>query len=239
MFLLFDLGLQTLAVYVLAAIVPAISLLAYIYRHDKIEQEPISLLSKLFWCGVFCAIPAIILELIADYFIVPELDIQTQMEYGIISALFVGLIEEGCKFFFLYKKTWKNVNFNYTFDGIVYAVTVSLGFAAIENIIYVFSYGLEIALTRALTAIPGHMSFAVFMGYFYSIAKKQSVQGRNKTFYLLASYLIAVALHTAYDAILMVESESTSLIYIAFIIVLYFVVYKKVQKASRRDTYIG
>ena len=72
----------------------------------------------------------------------PELDIQTQMEYGIISALFVGLIEEGCKFFFLYKKTWKNVNFNYTFDGIVYAVTVSLGFAAIENIIYVFNYGL-------------------------------------------------------------------------------------------------
>ena len=94
-------------------------------------------------------------------------------------------------------------------------------------------------MTRALTAIPGHMSFAVFMGYFYSIAKKQSVQGRNKTFYLLVSYLLAVALHTAYDAILMVESESTSLIYIAFIIVLYFVVYKKIKKASRRDTYIG
>ena len=236
MIYLYNFGLETIFVYALAAILPAILLITYIYRHDKVEKEPMGLLVKLFFCGVFCAIPAIILELIADEVIIVELNIQTQFEYGVITALFVGLIEEGCKFFFLYRKTWKNREFNYTFDGIVYAVTISLGFAAIENIIYVFSYGLSLALTRALTAIPGHMCFAVFMGYFYSLAKKNRYSGKNK--FLFLSYFVAVLLHTIYDAILLVDSEISSIVFMVFIIVLYFVVYKKIKKASRNDAHV-
>ena len=88
----------------------------------------------------------------------------TRVNYGILTAIFVGLIEEGSKFFFLYRFTWKDKAFNYRFDGIVYAVFVSLGFAALENVFYVFNYGTGVALQRALLTIPGHMSFAVYMG---------------------------------------------------------------------------
>ncbi len=236
MIYLYNFGLETIFIYALAAILPAILLITYIYRHDKVEKEPIGLLVKLFFCGVFCAIPAIILETIADEVIIPEMMIQTQFEFGVITALAVGIIEEGCKFFFLYRKTWRNYNFNYTFDGIVYAVTISLGFAAIENVIYVFSYGLSLAVTRALTSIPGHMCFAVFMGYFYSLAKKYAY--RRGSHYLLLSYLSAVTLHTIYDAILLVDSEASSIIFMAFVIVMYFVVYKKIKQASRNDARI-
>lgn len=236
MIYLYNFGLETIFIYALAAILPALLLIIYIYRHDKVEKEPLGLLFKLFLCGVISAVPAIILELIADEVIIVEMNIHTQFEYGVISALFVGLIEEGCKFFFLYRKTWKNKNFNYTFDGIVYAVTISLGFAAIENVIYVFSYGLSLALTRALTAIPGHMCFAVFMGYFYSLAKKYRIRKKNK--FLFLSYFAAVTLHTIYDAILLVDSEISSVVFMVFIIAMYLVVYKKIKQASRNDAYM-
>lgn len=78
---------------------------------------------------------------------------------------------------FLHARTWRNPNFNYRFDGIVYAVFVSLGFAAFENIQYVLHYGLSVALPRAIFAVPGHMSFAVFMGLFYGRAKLYEAWG--------------------------------------------------------------
>jgi protease PrsW len=233
MFVLYHVGLDTLAIYLLAALVPAILLLIYIYNHDRVEKEPFGLLFKLFLSGVLCVIPAVILESIVDIYLLPNIQFRTQVRYAIMSALSVGLIEEGCKFFFLKRKTWKNYNFNYTFDGIVYAVFVSLGFAAIENILYVVNYGLSVAVSRALTAIPGHMCFAVFMGYFYSEAKRY-----KSSKYLLLSYLSAVCVHTAYDAILMVDSEISSIIFIVFVIVMYIVVYKKVKKASIEDAHI-
>ncbi len=95
-----------------------------------------------------------------------------QPAYTILLAfLVVAVVEEGTKFVFLKLRTWRDPNFNFRFDGIVYAVFVSLGFAAFENINYVLGYGLTVALPRAVLAIPAHMGFAVFMGLFYGRGK--------------------------------------------------------------------
>ena len=83
----------------------------------------------------------------------------------------LAVAEEGTKFFFMYRRSWKHPAFNYKFDGIVYSVFTSLGFAAFENIIYVFNYGPAAILSRAVLSIPGHMNFAIVAGLFYGRAK--------------------------------------------------------------------
>lgn len=160
-----------IAIYFLAAVLPAIFLMRYVYRQDSIEQEPPYLLWSLVGKGVLAALAAIVLEVIGQTALDITMDPNDPNYVYILAFLVVAVIEEGTKFFFLYRRTWNDPNFNYQFDGIVYAVFVSLGFAAFENVKYVFSYGLSVALPRAILAIPGHMSFSVFMGLFYSRAR--------------------------------------------------------------------
>ena len=93
----------------------------------------------------------------------------------------------------------KNPYFDEHFDGIVYAVCVGLGFAAIENIGYVFQEGngLSVAISRALFAVPGHYAFAVIMGYYYSVYHFVDRSSRTAACILL----VPVVAHGIYDAL--------------------------------------
>ena len=245
MFLLQFLEDSQTVLYFLAAVLPSIVLFIYVYRKDKIEKEPMDLILKLLLLGgLLSTIVSIILEIIAEY---AQTYYFTNHYYsmtvvGIVAAFFVGLIEEGSKFFFMKKFTWKNPNFNYTFDGVVYAVAVSLGFAAIENILYVFFYaGIESALSRAILTIPAHMSFAVFMGVFYGQAKAYDHRNMKfeKNVMLVLAYIIPVLLHTTYDGCLMVDIESAIIFFFIFVIILDILVIYALRRASRSDRYIS
>ena len=225
------------AIYVLAAIVPAGFLMRYIYRQDKVEKEPTPLLGALVLGGVLAALAACVLERLGST-LLNRLVQPTNPYYVILHAfLVVAAVEEGTKFFFLYRRTWRDGNFNYRFDGVVYAVFVSLGFAAFENVLYVFQYGLSVALPRAILSIPGHMGFAVFMGAFYSRARlrffrRQPMRCRIN---LAAGYLIAVFLHGVYDTCCLIGSNTSTLAFLAFVAVMYLVVYATIRRESRKD----
>jgi RsiW-degrading membrane proteinase PrsW (M82 family) len=154
-----------------------------------------------------------------------------------MAFLVVAVVEEGAKFIFLKRRTWHDPNFNYRFDGIVYAVSVSLGFAAFENISYILGYGLTIALPRAILAIPGHMGFAVFMGLFYGRAKMSENNGDQKGTIanLWAGYLLAVLLHGFYDSCVMFGNVLSTLLFAAFIVTMYIVVIRLIKKESASD----
>ena len=147
--------------------------------------------------------------------------------YSVLSAmLVVAPAEELGKFLVLRLITWKNKHFNYSYDAIVYAVFVSLGFAALENVGYVFSNGIGTALMRMFTAVPGHACFAVFMGYFYSKAKYASLTKDKKcVLHIILSMLVPIVIHGIYDAILMgaVSSAEEITMGISFIVWLGFV----------------
>ena len=226
-----------MALYVLAAVVPAIFLMRYVYKQDRIEREPPWLLGSLVWRGVLAALAAIVLESLGQLLLDATVDSDDPKYVLLLAFLVVAAVEEGTKFFFLYRRTWRDPNFNFRFDAIVYAVFVSLGFAAFENVKYVFSYGLSVALPRAILAVPGHMGFAVFMGIFYGRAKRCFDRGDRFgcRFSLVLSYLFPVFLHGVYDTCCMSGTTQSTLVFVVFVLVMYLVVYRLIKHEARTD----
>lgn len=233
-----DLIFSVLAIYVLAAVLPAIFLMRYVYRQDQIEPEPVGLLASLVWKGVLAALAAIVLEFIGQTVLQGLVSEDNPNYVYYLAFVVVAAVEEGTKLFFLYRRTWKEPDFNYRFDAIVYAVFVSLGFAAFENVKYVFSYGLSVALPRAILAVPGHMGFAVFMGIFYGRAKRCADWGNRFgcKVNLILSYLFPVALHGVYDSCCMTGTNRSTLVFVIFVLVMYLLVFRLIRHESRTDT---
>lgn len=183
------------------AIVPAIVLIVYIMIRDKYEREPIRKILLAFFVGML-SIPLDLLIIgIFDFDELPYL-FDGEVFQQIATAFFSAAIpEEISKFVILFLLVWWSKDFNERMDGIVYAVCVSMGFATVENIMYV-SEDLSCAWGRALFAVPGHFLFAVLMGFFLSLAKfSVKHKFRNWTMTLIAPILA----HGIYDAILMVS----------------------------------
>ncbi len=154
---------------ILLALLPAFILCGYVYSKDKVEKEPKGLLFVLFFFGVLSCIPAAILEGIFEDIVEAVFSpIAGSSLYNFIYfVLAIALVEEGLKWLILIYKTSKNENFNCTFDALIYSIFVSLGFAALENVLYVTSNGVVNGILRAVLSVPGHMFFALFMGLYY------------------------------------------------------------------------
>ncbi len=230
-------ALSLVAIYTIAAVLPAIVLLRYIYRHDRIEKEPPALLISLLLNGVLSAFAAILLESVGMWILPRLVPADTSLYYILLAFLVVAVSEEGAKLFFLKRRSWNEPNFNYMFDGIVYAVFVSLGFAAFENIKYVFNYGLSVAFSRAFLAVPAHMAFAVFMGIFYGRARCHASRGNAAAAKsnLAAGFLSAVLLHGFYDSCLMVGTSLSLVLFFGFVVFMYFFVSRVVKAAAEED----
>ena len=227
----------TSAVYVVAALVPAVVLLFYVYRHDKIEKEPPKLLALMLLGGVLATLFSLVLETVGQSILNQFFFYPTPLYYILLAFIVVACVEEGGKLLFLKLFSWKKPDFNYVFDAVVYAVFVSLGFAAFENVKYVFSYGLVTAALRAVTAVPGHLSFSVFMGIFYGRAKLCEVYGDRpgKAKNLALSYFVPVFFHGFYDACAMIGGTVATLVFLAFVVVMYIIVFRLLRAASRYD----
>ena len=145
----------------LFAVTPPLFLAYLIYKLDRYEKEPVGVCLRVFFYGCLTVIPVIIIEPIVIAFI-----------NSLFFQIFLGvaLVEEYFKFLVVKNYAYKRESFNEPFDGIVYAVIASLGFALVENIGYVFGSAEEeqlfTAIARMFTAIPLHALAGVLMGYF-------------------------------------------------------------------------
>lgn len=218
------------------SILPSIILGYIVYKEDKVEKEPASLLIKLLFGGIISAIMTVITSIILEN-IFPFLaaENKTVLE-SLLEILFeVALVEESCKWLILRKITWNNKEFNYLYDAIVYAVFVSIGFATIENIFYVLDGGLEVAILRAVLSVPSHVFYGVFMGYYYGISKLGEINNRNdiKRKNIFLSLAIPTFLHFIFDFCLTNPNIIFLTIYLIFIILLYINAFKKIFKLSK------
>lgn len=188
-------------VLILSALAPVIFVLVFIYFMDKYEKEPIRmLLSSFFLGGIISIIITTLLYVIID--IPLPLHNRTSIFEQFIKAFFVvGLTEEFSKYIIVRYYAQPHREFNEPFDGIVYCVTVSMGFAATENIMYVFQGGYETAIVRAFSAVPAHATFAILMGYFMGKAKF----AKNRTLLNLTGLFLAALFHGTYDFFLFID----------------------------------
>lgn len=228
-------------ILIAAAVVPAVFLLIRVYRADRLEPEPSGLLLSLILRGVFATVIAMVLEELGSA-LLGSVYAENSLPYNIIMYfVIVAFSEEGAKYILLRRRTWCSDAFNCQFDGVVYAVFVSLGFALWENLGYVAMYGLSTALVRTVTAVPGHACFGVFMGVWYGLAKRLHGQGKDGASKLcrVLALLLSAFLHGCYDYIATIESVHYGWLFAAFVAVLFTVAFILVKRQSRRDRYLN
>ena len=227
---------------IVAAVIPALVLLIYVYRRDRIEKEPGSLLLSLVLWGIVSTFLAVISESIGAvllaYFL-PGGENNRAYAFWMFFVT-VGLSEEGFKYLILKWRTWRSPYFNCRFDGVVYAVFVSLGFALWENIGYVAYYGLTTALVRAVTAVPGHACFGVFMGTWYGLAKRREGAGdlAGAAKFRRTALIVPMLLHGFYDFCATYQDSVMGLVFLAFVIAMFITANRLVKRMSANDAYI-
>lgn len=204
----------------IVALLPIVALLAFIYWKDP-KKEPVSWLAKAFGLGIAAAIPAILLEYLIGILLFGGGEPNSLWGTTLKSFFGASLPEEAIKLFALWLVLRKNPYFDEHFDGIVYAVFVGLGFAAIENVMYILDpkNGLDVGLARAFLAVPGHYAYAVIMGYCYSL---YHFVDKSKKIAFLMLFMPFMA-HGIYDSFVFGMRVNTIVGWIAFPFLLYFV----------------
>ena len=195
------------------------------------------MLWNLIRAGVLSALLALVEERVLSAILDMTVSVRSPLYNIILYFGIVAFAEESSKYLFMKKQTWRNPEFNCQYDGVVYAVFVSLGFALWENISYVMMYGFGTAIVRAVTAIPGHACFGVFMGIFYGIAKRLDYRGEIAPSKIMRIFavLVPALLHGAYDYIATMNTQEGNGYFIVFVLIMFTVSFILIGKTSRAD----
>jgi RsiW-degrading membrane proteinase PrsW (M82 family) len=180
------------------AVAPTVFLLLFVYLRDKYEHEPLGLIGVTFVLGAIGVLPAAFLELLLEgFFPVPAI---------LQAFLYVAVVEELTKFGAVKIKAYRSFHFNEVMDGIVYAVAASLGFATVENIIYVLRSGLAVAIFRAILSVPDHAVWGGIMGFYLGLAKRDEKASGSEQSQIIKGLAIVILLHGLYDSLAFLES---------------------------------
>ncbi len=240
---MFNLNLLFWILCFLAAVLPVLALCYYIYKKD-VNPEPSKTLLRIFVCGCITTIPIIFLEVfIQKYY---SLDTVLENFWLLFINIFISVafIEEGFKWIVTKKLGYDIKEFDEIYDIIVYSVFASLGFACVENILYVFSNGLGNALLRAFTSVPGHTCFGVVMGYYFSKAKMSEIsKEENKCRkYMILSFIIPTVLHTFYNTVILHFAAtgifSFLFLFLIFLSLMFITSFKIVDEVSDEQRFL-
>ncbi|MBU0757664.1 MAG: PrsW family intramembrane metalloprotease [Nanoarchaeota archaeon] len=218
----------------LLAIAPALYLVYYFYQKDRKKPEPKGLIIKIFLLGILSTIPVIIIEMFLGSF-------ENLFKDPLIGILFrsfmiAGLTEESFKFLVVKKFAYNKVEFDEIMDGIIYVIVASLGFACLENILYVYNGGFVVGFFRAFTAVPMHAVTSGLMGFY--IGKAKFAKKKNEKYYFFMGLLLAVLVHGLYDFLVFYGSLNN--IWLLFLnlpllIGTYLVLMRMIKKAINLD----
>jgi RsiW-degrading membrane proteinase PrsW (M82 family) len=207
-----------------AAIAPGLALLAYFYWKDRYDAEPLSMVIRLFLTGVLIVLPAMVVQRALTHWIG-----DSPLAF---SFLISAGVEELLKFFVLYHLIFNHTEFDEPYDGIVYATSVSLGFATLENVLYAFLEPATIGtlMIRALLPVSGHALFGVFMGD--SLGRAKFATGRKIRFHLRMALLLPLLWHGVYDYMMLKVSSDWLWIAALFMLLLWYRGIRKVNRAN-------
>jgi len=209
------------------AVAPVLICLVYMYIRDKYEKEPWRLLATGLAVGCIITFPIMQGQGFVARFM--PLAIGQFGEAVFTSFAIAALVEEGFKFVVLYFLVWRSKELNERVDGIVYAVFISLGFAGVENVLYVFNPqlgGLSTALMRAVVSVPAHGLFGVIMGYHFAIAR---FEPQNKIRRMFLAFFAPWLAHGVYNTILLSGHAYYLVVFVPFLLMLWRDGFRKIK----------
>ena len=187
------------------AIAPGAAITLYIYSRDKYDREPLKPLLISFLLGMVATAPAIVIQTSLKPVLFGFFPGYTIWYYLLLSFIVVACSEEGCKYIMLRFYAYRNKAFNESFDGIIYSVMISMGFATLENIGYVLNYGFKTGIIRMFLSVPSHGAFAVLMGYHVGLAKFDAPRAVQ---HIIKGVLLAIFFHGAFDFFLLLQNSA-------------------------------
>ena len=219
------------------AILPIFLLLKHVYTKDKHDKEPWWMVLKLFIYGFVACYIAYLAEKHGTVLLGKYVDSNTDLYKVIKTFVLVAFVEEFLKFFFLYIGSWRYRIFNFKYDAVIFAVFTSLGFALVENYLYIDAYGLQTGILRGITTVPMHAATAVFLGINYGGAKECSAidDKAGKRLLLFSGLFIATLVHGVYNFCLEIETKEATGVFLGIVIILYIVTNLQIKKHSGKD----
>ncbi len=215
----------------LLAVAPAAFWLWYFYNKDRYEPEPLSWILMVYIFGIVVTIPVAFIEgilsiIVSDFLIV---------------VMVAPIVEEAGKYLVVKKTVWESLEFDEPVDGIIYAAAAGLGFATLENVIYVFSavetsllLALQTGLLRALISVPGHVLFSAMWGY--SLGKARFLPQEQRTGVIATGLILAIAFHALFN-LLLYDAIGFAVLILVVVPVLWFSVQKKINQALLSSGY--
>lgn len=218
-------GRQALISFILAALAPAMALFSYVYLRDSFSRGAMFLVLRIFIIGALLVLPISVIQ-----FAFTE---EAILAHSFLKAfLLYGLIEEGLKWLMLFIFAYQHGQLKQPIDGIVFGVALSLGFASVENSLYMIAYGFDYVLPRTLLPTTAHAVYGIIMGYYVGRAKYHP---SKKQLFLFLAAVLPMILHGSYDYILMDFGHYFLYLMIPFMIALWLLAIWKIKKANKLD----
>ncbi len=215
----------------LLAIAPAVFWLWYFYQKDRYEPEPLSWILMVYFFGIAVTIPAALTEgifalFLSDFF---------------ITVLIAPVVEEAGKYLVVRRTVYESVEFDEPVDGIVYAAAAGLGFATLENIIYVFSaletsfeFAIQTGLVRALISVPGHVLFSAMWGY--ALGRARFLPASRRSAIIFSGLILAMAAHALFN-LLLYTTIGFALLVLILVPFLWITVQRRIDESLRNSAY--
>jgi len=215
----------------LLAVAPAAFWLWYFYSKDRFEPEPLSWILLVYIFGIVVTIPVAFIEGV----------LSLVLSEFLLVVMVAPIVEEFGKYLVVRKTVWESVEFDEPIDGIVYAAAAGLGFATLENVIYVFSafetsmvLALQTVLVRALLSVPGHVLFSAMWGY--SLGKARFIPEEQRRGVIATGLILAMAFHSLFN-LLLYDAIGFAILVLVIVPVLWFSVHKKIDQALLSSMY--
>lgn len=232
---------MNILISVLASIIPVLIILAVIYNMSEVKKQPLWLLAILFLGGILSWVMVrYISRFLGNDIYKSQIEINEALGnkgFFLVSFGIIAIIEEMSKYIVITIMCFKNKYFKNPYDAIMYAVCISLGFAFVENIMYINNYGMGVATSRAIFSIPAHASFGIIMGYYLGVSKLCRDKGEANASALTrySAFFIPLIFHGFYDFLLNFNTESIYIIFLIYVIIMYAFVILLLFRLNRVD----
>ena len=223
---------MNLMIALVASLIPVLIILAIIYNQGEVKKQPLWILGLLFLGGILSWVMVrYISKYLGNDIYKSQIEVSENLGnkgFFLVSFGIIAVIEEVSKYIVITIMCFKNKFFRNPYDALMYAVCISLGFAFIENIMYINNFGIGVAISRAIFSIPAHASFGIIMGYYLGVSKlcKENSNDSYSALMRYCAFFIPFIFHGFYDYLLNFNTESIYIIFLVYVIIMYvFVIF--------------